>query len=195
MREINKTPEYYKPADYTSKEIQLDIRLTDDVIANLPEITSEQIENKREHFRALLGRVEVSSSGQIGVSIEAILDMENDPSYYSEGEAEVTGINLQGLKRVVANVGEKYPEFAGLELVGDIHTHPVVSQEDGVDLLSPSDNDIEDIIAQYDNGVLSSDKPYIFGIAAVNNIGETEYSFYRLVKEAGDYKVENIRVF
>ncbi len=151
----------------------------------------EDLESRREQYRIFLGIVDVSDSEKPIVHIEGILERgDEDPLYYEE-EKEGVHVGLPAIKLWIDQIRRANPEYSHLEMVGDVHTHPILPQQfRGV--YSPSQEDIDDIVKHYESGVLSPNKPFIFAIAAPDELGQTMYAFYRIVKKGNKYSYKSI---
>ncbi|NOY35489.1 MAG: hypothetical protein GXP44_01030 [bacterium] len=55
-----------------------------------------------------------------------------------------------------------------------------------------SRGDFDSVVAEYKNGNLSPDKPFIFGVAGRDASGKTIHKFYRMVKEEDKYLIQEI---
>ena len=114
--------------------------------------------------------------------------------FYQEKTEEVNS-NLGAIKKWVGDIQAAIPEFKNFDFIGDIHTHPITKNNElnkNISACTPSDGDIEDIIREYECGVLSPDRPFVFGIAGRRAGNSTEYAFYRLVKQNNEYKIEQL---
>lgn len=185
-----------KELNFLSEDIKVTLSWDDEVGQNLPEVTDEDIEAKQERFCILMGRVVIKDGSEANIEIQSVIqktreDFE-DPTLYKEG-VKVVHVNLAKIIEFAELIKSNVPDCADQELVGDIHTHPVRERElnPGVKPWHPSQGDIGDIVKGYKSGSLSSQKPYIFGIA-VQHEGETSYAFYRMVLVDGVYKARMV---
>lgn len=180
--------EHISSVDFLSEETRLQLSLAKEAALYLPQISTEELETRKEQFRILLGKIITEESGLVTVHIQSVLEMdEQDHGYYQEGIEMVTGVNIPAIKSFVENLKEGEEDYG--EFIGDIHTHPIQEKdfEDGIKPWDPSSEDIDDVVRNYESGALASDKPYIFGIASPDDEGNTLYSFYRIVKKEQGY--------
>lgn len=182
---MNKAPKSEKrpPLDFLDAATQVTFSFHKDAAAWLPEVSKEDLRTRREKYAVLLGRIADGDGGGAHIVVEAVMQMtEEERGYYQEGVGSVENINLGALRNAVAEVQAKHPEYAGMQIVGDVHTHPVTQEEVRVSPTTPSDADIQSIAEWYKGGELNLHYPFIFGIGCLGEDGEPEYSFYRLVR-------------
>ena len=180
--------------DFTSENFKVTFSIAPEAVQFLPEVTAEDLETKKEKYRLLVGEVTVSNQ-EANVHIKGILEMtdEEQKRCYSEGINEVSDINIPEIQKIIRDVQNTYPEYTDFGFLGDIHTHPTTEKDlNGIEPWLLSKGDIESIVAAYESKQLSPEKPYIFGIAAPDEKGETQYSFYRLIKTGSEYSYERI---
>lgn len=186
--------------DFLSDKLEVSFSVDKEAVEYLPKITDEDIKTHQERYHILLGDVQRLDVDKVNIRIKGILeaDPKNEDEkdlFYSEGIGQVSlNFSLSAIKQWVKFIQEAEPEYRDFNFVGEIHTHAV---EDGwldkdVNLLHPSSGgeggDFENIIQEYEDGNLSADKPFVFGIAG--RVGKnTEYVFYRLVKKDNKYKL------
>lgn len=180
--------------DYLNEHFRVSFEIDPEAVEFLPEITEEELRTKREKYGILLGTTEIISSEEVKVLIRGILQTEeNERGYYNELKEVVDNINLLAIQRMVEGIQKANPEYREFHLIGDIHTHPVKPKEiGGVTGTQPSKGDVESIAKAYKEGALTADKPFVFGIAAPDENGETQYAFYRLMKRGGEYLPVNL---
>lgn len=181
--------------DFLDDNLKVFFRFEEEAATYLPEITPEDLETRIEKYRILLGRVEVEGEN-VKIVVSGILEMQDEPVYYKEEKEAVSGINIPAVNNFVKRLQEAYPEEKHSSLVGDVHTHPILAKdfENGLNPWMPSPGDIESIIGDYERGVLSKDRPFLFGIAGLDESGETHYSFYRIVHKDGKYEVREVEL-
>lgn len=176
--------------DYLRGDLKVSFSFEAEAAEYLPEITPEDLVTKMEKYRIFTGTVKQLDKDSIVLRIKTIIEVDDEPGYYTEGVEEVRDANILKIKRMVREIRDQHPEYADSKLIGDIHTHPILPNKpyEGFDPSSPSPDDIADIIRNYRTGSLSHNEPFIFGIAAPDLNGSTVYSFYRLVLSDGEYK-------
>ena len=118
----------------------------------------------------------------------------NEPQYYTEGTNEIHSIDIPALQKLVTKIQGENPEFKQYDLIGEIHTHPIIPNKlsQNQHPCDPSDGDVGSISDHYERNVLKPDEPFIFGIAGRGENGQTEYAFYRLIKKDGRYEVRSL---
>ncbi len=199
MSEIPKSREVVEVSnkiEWLDPSLRVSIEYGENVGQFLPEITRADIESRTEKYRILLGGFAPDDEG--GQRVEILGVMEADPDevgdrqMYTEGTLSVQP-RLDFVRQYVDAIRDSYTEYAHMEFVGDVHTHPTEQGDypEGVEPWHPSHEDIEDVAAEYEAGYIREDEPFVFGIAArVNN--ETLYAFYRLVKRDGEYQAVRV---
>lgn len=154
----------------------------------LPVITPQDLQGRRERYRFLLGTWKVAHVKKVLVNIEAVCEVPNDPVYYEEMD-KIRGVNIPALKSLVPVLQERYPEYGRLQLMGEIHTHPILQRELGKHQrpwhLSSTDKGV--LVDAYEQGELDSKEPFLMGVAGRIEGGKTGYAFYRLVKIDSEY--------
>jgi len=162
----------------------------------LPEITDEDLNNDQERFRILLGELVQLSENKVNIEIKGILEVpdENEEKrrLYSEEKGEIS-YNIKNIKDYVKELQEVNPKIKNWHFVGDIHTHSLRQSDlsDWQKTRNCSPTDYEFLCRAYNEGRLSPDEPYIFGIGGRDG-KETVYSFYRVFIKDGHYRVEEI---
>lgn len=185
-----------KSIDYLDPEIRISTSFTPEAGEYFPEVSVTDMESGRERYRILLGEVLSDEDGGYQVKVTAAMEAdhenEQDRHMYSEGEYEVS-TRLDIIKRQIDQVKKALPEYGDLEFVGDIHTHPVSTEDldNDQEPWHPSVEDINDVIKEYESGNLESDKPFIFGIGSRHE-DKTVYAFYRLVRDEEGYKAKRV---
>lgn len=193
MKEGNFEARKNLPHEFLDENLKLTFEIQPEASAWLPEISKEDIALKRERYRIFLGTWSMNPNGA-HVKIEAIYEIPDDPEFYTEGTKEVT-LQLGNIIKQIENLRQQFPEYSKLQIVGDIHTHPVFAEEmtGGLKPWNPSSGDIDDIIRGYENGNIRQDRPFIFGIAVPHHDGRTLYAYYRLSKKDERYRVESLK--
>lgn len=188
--------EEIKELDFLNKDLKVFFNIEKEALEFLPEVTDEEMESGKEKYRILLGNFTQNKGGEVEISIKGILEEEGEfkNNFYREGIEEIVDININNIKKRAKEVSKSYPEFADWELVGEIHTHPVTAGElsEGQNAYDLSQGDFDSVVTEYKNGNLSEDKPFLFGVAGRDASGRMIYKFYRMVKEADKYLVQEI---
>jgi len=181
--------------DFLNEKLSIKFRFEEEAVGFLPEVTADDLESRIEKYRILLGRVE-QVGDSVRITVTGILEMQNEPIFYREEKEAVSGVNIPAIERFIQKYNDAYPGILNGTLVGDVHTHPVFTKdfENGLDPWTPSSGDIESIVADYERGALSNEKPFIFGIAGPADDGETQYAFYRLIKNDDNYEVREVEL-
>lgn len=179
--------------DFTRQDIKLSFRIEKKAADYLPEITQEDFDRKKERFVILLGEFEIDGNNVL-IKIRGIFENDKDEErYYKEGKEEIYNINYPSIVKDVEYVKKNFPEYRSYHLIGEMHTHPVAPQE-----VAPNNpcnlslGDIEGIESLYERGIISNDKPFIFGVAGLDESGHTNYAFYRMVKKENHFAVESV---
>ncbi len=199
---MEKFPKTQETPELNFLDSKLVINLTHspETIAQYPDITPEDLETKKERYRILLGKIGEVEDGQVSVSIDAVLELEKGdlPVHLEvqEGYGKVTNVNLRDIRNLFEAMKSTHPELRDLEFIGDMHTHPILPKEDNEakEILKPSQDDIRDIVKNYEAGNLDKRKPFVFSIAGIDpeREGKMQYAFYRLIFEGGEYKAESL---
>ena len=191
-QKIDRTPsnESISEIDYLREDLKVYFSFEAEAAECLPEVTDEDLASRMEKYRIFTGTAEQLDENSIALRIKTIIEVDDEPGYYTEGIEEVRDVNILKIKRMVSEIRDNNPDYADSNFIGDIHTHPILPNKpyEGFDPSSPSPDDIADIIRNYKSGALSPAEPFIFGIAAPDLNGSTVYSFYRLVLVDGEYK-------
>ena len=185
-----------KKIEWLDPGLNVSIEYGEDVGQFLPEVTNADMVSKQERYRILLGGF--ASDGEGGQRVEVLGVMEADPEAVGDRQMYTEGVlsvqpRLDVVRQYVEAIRDAHPEYAHMQLVGDVHTHPTRQDDypEGVEPWHPSEEDIQDIVAEYKAGNILEDEPFVFGIAVqVNN--ETLYAFYRLVKEDDKYQAVQV---
>ena len=193
MRRFESTGE--SKNEFLESRIRISFRVAPEAQEYLPEITKADLESGREKYRLFLGRWS-KSGDDADVSIDAIVEFDDDPRAVVEGVYEVQP-DIGYMTAYIEELKRTNEEYRDLEIVGDIHTHPVFSDDmaEGVRPWDPSSGDIEDLVRQYSSGHVRADRPFIFAIAAPhpNSDGETVYAYYHLFREDGVWKYRALK--
>jgi hypothetical protein len=178
--------------DILSDDIEIKLKIASEAVANLPIITERDENYGHERFAALLGNVYVNTMNAITIDISAIYEETDaekaDELYGSYREMQDrVDIDLTKLRARIDGIGHKFPEYAHLTVVGDVHTHPSGTTQ-------PSAADLANTIALYESGAIRKSDPFIFGIGA--RIGSIiKYKFYRISrfdKSRGIYRYKTL---
>lgn len=189
------SPEYRAPVDFLDERVNVSVEMTKEAFANLPEINQNDLTTKRERYRLMCGRWDVLGDNEVRVVIEAVLEMPNQPIYYTETKNRIRGVNLPAINEAIDQLRRMRPEYRHLELVGDFHTHLNTQDEELTPHgrpWHPSQGDIESIALSYESGILKTSHPFLFGIAGPFEGGQTGYSFYRIIKNAKGYDFRRV---
>ena len=179
--------------NFLDRDISLTFSFGEEAVRYLPEIRETDLETGRERYAVLLGSISQEGEKDYHLLVRGILEADENENnhFYREGKYEIT-LDLVAIKDWVQSIREGVEECRDFEFIGDIHTHPDLF-EGNLDLIcQPSQGDIDDIIANYENEVLRPDKPFIFGIVGMVD-GENQYGFYRLVKDGHVYSLESLK--
>ncbi len=187
--------------DFLDENLRVTFSFTEKVGAHLPEVTPSDLRARREKYAILLGKVRPQEKNSVHVTIEAVMQVDPHDSRDAQGEAlytehvEYVLPNLAAIQRSIEELRRAYPQYRNLEFIGDVHTHPVETHELDAHQRpwQPSDGDAMAVFEEYyTRGNLSSDRPFIFGVAAPHE-GQTVYAFYRLIKRSnGEFEVQRI---
>ena len=194
---IYKSIEKEPNIDFSSENFKITFSFDREAVDNLPKVSDNDLKKGDEKYRILLGSIDQQDSGHANILIKGVLEADSKEKelFYYEGKEEV-GPNLGNIKKWVKSIQSSIPEYSDFNFIGDIHTHPITNENDldeNIDPCTLSNSDIEDIVREYENGNLSFDKPFIFGVAGRNTSQEnTSYVFYRLVKKDGKYIINQI---
>ena len=194
---IYKSIEREHDIDFSNENLKITFSFDEEAINNLPKVSDDDLKTGAEKYRILLGDINQQDSNQVNILIKGILEADSDEKdlFYREDKEEVK-TNLSNIKKWVKSIQNSVPEYSNFNFIGDMHTHPITSEDtldEGVDPCTLSSSDIKDIIQEYENGNLSFDKPFIFGVAGRNILQEnTSYAFYRLVKKDEKFVIDQI---
>ena len=188
-----------KDFNFLGEQIKTYVFVDPEAAEYLPKITKQDLANKKERYRILMGEygIDESDENKVFIFIKSILEAEPDkePGYYQEGKEEVI-VNLPRIKDLVRKIQERNPEFRQQNLVGEIHTHPVAYGDPTLSVKQrpwhPSKEDFDPIENSYRDKILTPDKPFIFGIAGLNKNSKTRYGFYKAVKRGAAYTCSEV---
>jgi hypothetical protein len=185
--EIKKKFEQNKNPDFLDEHYKVSVTLSEDARESIPEITDEDLENEQERFSVFLGDTTYGQSEAV-VNIKAVLqaDEKEKDKFYREGKREVN-VDIAAIKKWVEVLKKQIPEIQNMEMVGDLHTHPLHPDDMEMNPCSVNQGDAQSIINLYENKILDSSKPYIFAIAGLNRERYTEWRYYRMVKRGDQY--------
>ena len=173
--------------NFLSEKLKFSLRISKEAVNFLPEISEDDIKTKKEKFRFLLGSFNVINQEEFEVSIKGVFEDEEE-IIYKEGKEEIYDISMPRAVNFVQGIN-KMPEFKDWKLIGEVHTHPCKPSEFKENFIPwmPSEGDCNALIENYKKGILKDNQPYIFGIAAPNESGETLYAYYRIIKDKDAY--------
>jgi hypothetical protein len=179
--------------DFFNEKLAMTFSIDAEAAKFLPEISDQELKTKKEKYQILLGEIEKSGNGKFNVLIKGILEADENEKdlFYTEGAGQVMP-NIAAIKKWVRDIQAAVPEYQDYKFIGDLHTHPTTPEElDGLHPCTPSPEDIEDVRLEFENGNLSANEPFVFGIAG--RVGRrTEYAFYRLIKKKNKFSVQLI---
>jgi hypothetical protein len=180
--------------NFLNKDIEMKFSIDEEAVGHIPEVTDKELETGQEKYHILLGDFNQIDENNVDLNIKGILEAdENEKDLFYKEKTEAVTPNLSAIKKWVTKIQSALPEYKNFNFIGDIHTHPITKDnqlDKNVSASSPSNEDVVDIIQEYENGTLSPNEPFIFGIAGRKNLNkETEYAFYRLVKDNNEYKI------
>ncbi len=181
--------------NFLDEKVVVSFKIDKTAVKYLPEVTDSDLETKREKYRVLLGKIIQYRPKAVKIVINGILELKkNEPQYYTEGTNEIHSIDIPALQKLVTKIQGENPEFKQYDLIGEIHTHPIIPNKlsQNQHPCDPSDGDVGSISDHYERNVLKPDEPFIFGIAGRGENGQTEYAFYRLIKKDGRYEVRSL---
>lgn len=189
--ELSSKKELLSNVDFLNENLDLTFSFEEDAAMNLPEVTDDQLETELEKFCILLGKPIQLDKDKINIEIKAILEMSNDNNLYSERKNEVE-VYYDDIKEHVNRLQETMSDLKDCYFVGDVHTHPY--EQNSFNKRHPcvySEVDLKGVCDAYEEGILSSNEPYIFGVGGREG-KETHYSFYRLIKKNDKYEIIQI---
>jgi hypothetical protein len=164
-----------------SESVQITIQFTKEAFKLLPEVTRKDYLSGTEQYRHLLGTREIKGN-HIYILIHQVVDFID---YYKQTPHSLTNIRINEIFEMVRNASV----FKGMELLGDIHTHPVFPGDcKPYQSWHPSNSDIESMISWYERDYLDPSIPYVYGIGGLLESLETGYNFYHLKKSADGYQ-------
>ena len=177
------------------KDVSVVMTMTDDAFNDLPEVTNEDRQTGMERFRILLGTFQYTDSNTIHIHVSGSVQMLDTPWLYIEQEHAVTYYPYH-IERQIELLRNEYPEYAHLEIVGNLHTHPYsyerLRREPDLVPWQPSPNDLHTMISHYEDGFMQN-YHLIFGIGGGQSDGTTGYVFSRLVCDRNGYDYERIK--
>ena len=182
--------------NFLDENLKVSFSFNKEAIPHLPEVSDDDLVTKKEKYRILLGDFEKIGSDNININVNGILeaDPEGDEVdlFYQERKNEIV-LDLGAVKKWVKAIQNSNSDLEDYNLVGDIHSHPVLKNdlEGNLNPCDLSQGDFDDVVKAYESGILSSDKPFVFGVAGRETTGSgTSYVFYRLVKNENGYFVK-----
>lgn len=186
--------EQIQPLNFFDERYKLTMEIDPEAAEYLPVITTEDLETKRERYRIFLGTWSRTVEGG-HVRIEGVCDFSDEPGFLREGEEEVV-VNFDAVKKSVEDIKQANKEYARLEIVGEIHTHPLFKEEmdDNLRPWIPSTGDVDAIVEEIKKGNIKADRPFIMAIAvpSPDRNGKTVYAYYRLVKRGEKYLLDRV---
>ncbi len=188
------TGEQITPLNFFDERTKMTMEIDPEAAEHLPVITTTDLETKRERYRMFLGTWDRTAEGG-HIRIEAVCDFSDEPDFLREGEKEVV-VNFDAVKKGVDDIKRANEEYAHLEIVGEIHTHPLFKEEmdDNLRPWIPSTGDVEAIVEEIKKGNIKTDRPFIMAIAvpSPNRDGKTVYAYYRLVGRGEKYLLDRV---
>lgn len=186
--------EQWPPLNLLDERVKILLRIDPEAERFFPQVAPEDMESRKEHFAMLLGKFKRVSVDVVVLEIlgSGRFDQQEHDKYggfYREGKEAVEDVRVSKMRKYFEEIAAKDSEFEGWSLIGDMHTHPVLSTEVPHKPWEPSEGDTEGFRGHYENGDIKADEPYIWGIAGPDERGNTQYGFYRLVKREGKYRV------
>lgn len=163
--------------DFLDENLIVTFDIDRDALSHLPLISPEDRQIGRERFGVLLGSMRQTGDNQAHIQIKGIYqEPEGEDTYgsYREGKEEVI-YNPILLRSIIRRL-QQIPEYRNFYFLGDIHTHPTSLKA------KPSNQDLQAHLHAYQDGIVKSHEPFIFGIAGIGEDGDMEYWFYRLVR-------------
>ena len=180
--------------NFFDENIKITMEIDPEAAEYLPVITPEDLETKRERYRIFLGTWSRTIEGG-HARIEGVCDFSDEPGFLREGEEEVV-VNFDAVKNSIEAIKQTNKEYAHLEIVGEIHTHPLFKEEmdDNLRPWIPSTGDVDAIVEEIEKGNIKADRPFIMAIAvpSPNRDGKTVYAYYRLVKRGEKYLLDRV---
>jgi hypothetical protein len=193
-----KTPELPQgspetPRDFLDERVRINFSLHPEAAEHLPEVSAEELESRQEQFRILVGRF-VRQGDEVQLTVKGVLwfDETEQHGCFVEGKEEIKSVDLAKIRTEVEGLKRAAPEFKDDELIGEIHTHPILPKDMDSNPWDPSDPDIDSIIQAYELGALTPDKPYIFAVGGLDADGKMQYTFNRLIRRGGAYVVQRL---
>lgn len=182
----NKIETQFNP-DYLNEKLKVSFSIEPEAVKFLPKVNEAELKSKKEKYAILIGSKQAISNDKVHIHIKAVMEIPESQQfkqrYYKEDIEIVKNIDTASIKKLVEAMRSLYTEYHYDYFLGDVHTHPIKPSELGGNSgCQPSIGDIEGLIDEYENGNIDSHEPFIFGIAAPDESGETEYAFYRIIK-------------
>lgn len=180
--------------NFLSEAIHVEIEISKEAFEHFPEVDRKDIASQTERFRVLLGDWQIVDFNKVRVAVKYTIEIPDQAEFYNESNNHILGVNIPSINNLVESLKEACPEFSQLDIVGEIHTHPVVESEGVQNQKSfwPSRGDISSIVQEYIRGNLSQANPYIFVIGGALESGETGYSYFRITKNFDKYSFAQV---
>jgi hypothetical protein len=187
LMEIKRNLERKKSPDFFDENYRVSVTLAKEARDAIPEITDADLEAEQERFCVFLGDTTYGKNGSI-VNIRAVLEADGKEKdrFYREGKREVI-VDIAAIKQWVSVLKKQIPEIQNMEMVGDLHTHPLHPDVMEIHPCAVNQGDAQAIINLYEKGILDGSQPYIFAIAGRDREGYTEYRYYRMIKRGKRY--------
>lgn len=183
--------------DYLDGNLRVSFDIGPAAGESLPEVSAEENESGKERFAVFLGVVERTSADAVNFNIKGVYEETDEDralgrGTYIEGKEQVD-VRIPAIKQAIAAIQASNPEYKDFNFIGHIHTHPGLPPSEDVIALQPSEGDIAAFAYSYNNAEMRPSEPFIFAIAAPNHQGETQYAFYRLVRnENGEFTYRHL---
>lgn len=162
-----------------SASVKIFLQFTKEAYNSLPEVSKSDYQTGIEKYRTLIG-----TKKQIGNNFFVLVHHVHDfVDFYKASSYEIEYVDLEQIDLSVKLLSKTQTKFKGMEVVGEIHTHPLLPGEcEPVESWKLSQIDYESILEMYNSNVLTPYRPYVFGVGGLLHGGETGYRFYHLEK-------------
>jgi hypothetical protein len=106
-------------ANFLDPTLRLSFTFDDESGHYLPDITQEELRTRQEKYRLFLGNVFYKAqSNEAVISIQGVLDCENDARYYTESLMEVANVDMPRIKALVQDMKTHGKDYSDLNLIG-----------------------------------------------------------------------------
>lgn len=179
---------------FTDPAISMSWDIEPDAFHYLPEITAEDQETTIERFRLLAGKW-TTADNHVEVLITDVVEIPHSPEFYEEKPGSVA-VNLAACLDL-ANRNLHVEGTWDREIIGEFHTHPVLSAELDHRSWHPSMcdelmGDVQEWTQAYTKGILNPAKPFIFLIGGLMETLQTGYSAYRMIQKGDQWKAVTV---